>query len=194
MTKPDSIILDWKVQARVIGRNGVTHLYKANSKELDAIKIGYNLVSVSQFELDAELAPGRKGLITFKGSILARVEQPCIVTLLPVFEKIRISFNRLLAFETANSKKKMRNLPNDGKKLSVDEIVFTFDEIDPPDILTGNDVDLGEIALEEFILALNPYPRHVDAGDEGTFAYREYEEGEGADSETPHPFAALKKK
>ncbi len=194
MTEPDSIILDWKVQARELGRNGVSHQYMADSKELEAIKVAYNLISVSQFKLDAELVPGRKGLITFKGAVQARVEQPCSVTLLPVFEKINLSFNRLLAFKVAKSKKRMRNLPTGRETLPVEEIVFTLDEIDPPDILTGNNVDLGEIALEEFALALNPYPRHAEAGDDGTFVYQEYVEGEELNSDTPHPFAALKKK
>jgi len=41
----------------------------------------------------------------------------------------------------------------------VAEMMIDSGELDPPDLLSGPTIDLGAIAVEHFLLAIDPYPR-----------------------------------
>jgi len=56
------------------------------------------------------------------------------------------------------------------------------DAEDPPERLESDSVDVGAIALEHFVLGLDPYPRADGAQFDGHI---------GDDGEAPSPFAAL---
>ncbi len=104
------------------------------------------------------------------GEVNATVGQNCVVTLEPIendlSEAIDVTFVPDFAPTIADEQ---------------GEAVIEFAEEEPPETLTGGVVDLGAIATEFLLLAIDPYPRKEGAVFEPKIA---------GDPST-HPFAAL---
>jgi uncharacterized metal-binding protein YceD (DUF177 family) len=105
---------------------------------------------------------GRDGLRVV-GTVSARVEQTCVVTLEPIEDQIDESIDLLFA-------------PRDEKADVESEL-----PPDAPEPLIGGTVDLGALAVEFLVLGVDPYPRKPGA----VF------EAPPAGDEGAHPFAAL---
>ncbi len=104
------------------------------------------------------------------GHVSATVGQTCVVTLDPteseIDEAVDVSFSPSVAAQAATAAEGHHALP---------------DEEEPPEPLTGGQVDLGALAVEFLLLGIDPYPRK--AGVE--FVTPKVEDG------GDHPFAAL---
>jgi uncharacterized metal-binding protein YceD (DUF177 family) len=103
------------------------------------------------------------------GEVAATVEQTCVVTLEPMTSELREPID--LAFVP----------PHAGAPAREDE-----EEVDPgaedePEVLVDGTADLGAVAAEFLLLAIDPYPRKPGA----VF------EAPKADDSGSHPFAAL---
>ena len=85
-------------------------------------------------------------LVTIHGRITAEAVQSCVVSLAPVVQRIDESFIRRLTRGAA-------------AEPSTIEETIEIGEDDPPDVFTGDSIDVGLVLLEEFALALDPYPR-----------------------------------
>jgi uncharacterized metal-binding protein YceD (DUF177 family) len=118
--------------------------------------------------LAASLDLVRDGVsVRVTGRVRGRIGQTCVVTLEPVETDIDEAVDVTFAPpppEAAVEAPRRRN--------AADE---------PPEPLTGSSVDLGAIATEFLILAIDPYPRN--AGVDFTPSV--------AENDDPHPFAAL---
>jgi uncharacterized metal-binding protein YceD (DUF177 family) len=118
--------------------------------------------------LSASLELAREGsTILVTGRVRGRVGQDCVVTLEPIETDIDEAIEATFAPPEAQAADK-----DPRRHDAADE---------PPEPLTGNTLDLGALATEFLILAIDPYPRA--AGVE--FAPPELE------NDDPHPFAAL---
>ena len=82
--------------------------------------------------------------VTAEGALEADVVQTCVVSLEPVEQRVVERFT--VRFVPAGRE------ADDGDPESLDEIGYA-----------GSTIDLGEAAVEQLALALDPYPRHVDA-------------------------------
>jgi hypothetical protein len=98
--------------------------------------------------------------------------QSCVVTLAPVPQSI-------------DEEIAVRFLPDDGKEEGAKEIEVYLDGEDPPEILDGQSIDLGALAVEYFAVAVDPYPRAPGADLSAVLP------SEGADEPPESPFAAL---
>jgi hypothetical protein len=111
---------------------------------------------------------GRDGLHV-AGQVSATVRQTCVVSLEPLVntidEAVEVDFAPPHAAEGGRS----------------DEIEIDSGAGEEPEPLIGNSVDLGVLATEFLILAVDPYPRKADA------AFAAPASGDPA----AHPFAAL---
>jgi len=154
-------ILDWKALVKDLARDRLFVSYEANNKELDAIKLGYDLHAAHDFRAEMELKQIQSGLIKVTGKLAASVEQVCVVTLKPVAENMAFTYDRLFALDRGKGVRKRDRRA--GSVVKTSEAVFEPLGDDPPDIIRGKTIDLGKIALEEFALQLNPYPRHDTA-------------------------------
>ena len=190
MTKKSDIV-NWVVPVKDLARNGVTVSYEADDSELAAIKGACDLHAVHHFRLEAELRQDQQGVISIKGRLIASVEQACVVTLLPVAEKMVFNFDRLLIRELDNNRRKQKP-DNHRQEDRVEVVVEPFDD-DPPDILSGHSIDLGKIVLEEFSLELDPYPRHEKAPGTANFNYPDSTGGDESREKSSRPFAVLEK-
>lgn len=144
--------------------------FVATEAELAAIVEEFGLVELRS--LAGHLYLRRSGdLVTIEGRIVAEAVQACVVSLQPVVERIDQKFTRRL----------MRGQP--AEPSTVEETI-EIGEDDPPDAFAGDSIDVGVVLLEEFALALDPYPRAPGV----EFAVPE----EAVVDEPDSPFAVLK--
>jgi len=106
-----------------------------------------DLASLEAFEADLSLAPAREGW-RLSGRILASAVQTCGITLepLPVAVDERFSVDLVEAAEPVET----------------DEIDIAVDD-DAPDLIEDGRIDLGQYAVEQLALTLDPFPRKPGA-------------------------------
>jgi hypothetical protein len=121
-------------------------------------RIGLKKLSPTRFEIHYDLA--------------AQVTQACVVTLEPLTAAIARNFARQLHY-----------VPNLRRAVDEKEVIISPEEEDAPEEIDGLHYDLAGPLVEEFLLAIDPYPRAAGA----QFA----PSGEAGDR-PESPFAALK--
>jgi len=123
--------------------------------------------------LDASFDVTRHGGegVRVRGTVSASVRQACVVTLEPLESEVEEAVD--LVFAPA-----VRPDARRGDSLSAETVALAADE--PPEAL-GDTIDLGEIATEFLLLAIDPYPRKPGA----VFA------ASAPVDDSAHPFAAL---
>lgn len=105
------------------------------------------ILKVSDLRAEFRINRWRSRGLKLQGTLDARVEQACVVTLDPVDSTIHATFER-------------RFLPADmiDPDGDAEEVFVDPEGEDPPEPLT-HELDLGEIVAEELALNLDPYPR-----------------------------------
>jgi uncharacterized metal-binding protein YceD (DUF177 family) len=133
------------VRINEIGAGLERHLVPDDAAKARIIK-ALDLASLSAFEADVKVAPGRVGW-TLTGRVTATLEQVCGITLdpLPVEIDERFSVDLVEAAEP-----------------EPDEIEVTIDD-DAPDVIEDGRIDLGQYAVEQLALTLDPFPRKPGA-------------------------------
>ncbi len=140
---------------------------EADSGECEALALRFDLLGIEYFR--PRLGFQRlRGDATYRlrGRIRARVTQQCVVTLEPVVSDIDAPFEVFFHMD----------FQGDRFEMAVER------EIEP---LDGDLLDLGEIAAEELVMALDPYPRRHD------IAPSEFTLETDPGLRPTHPFAAL---
>ena len=124
-----------------VGPSGYTLTIEATAQECAAIARRLLVPSVEALRCDWSLRPAPHGVVEAEGSLRARLHQECVVSLDP--------FSVELVDEFA-----VRFVP-------AGEESETADDPDEPDELPIDDgmLELGEATVEQFALALDPYPR-----------------------------------
>lgn len=134
----------------------------------------YDLIAVRRFSATAELDAGPRGSVEVAGRVVADIVQTCVVSLEPVEAHIDEPFSvRFVRPADAPPP------PKPGAEVVVDP-----DRVDPPEVLTGPTIDVGAIAEEAFVLAIDPYPRAPGAALPSELAA-------GSEPVIESPFAAL---
>lgn len=101
------------------------------------------VLSISR--LEGRLSYHRKGdLIVISGEVSADLEQACVVTLDPVKETINSQFEVFYTLAIGTPSEDL--------------------DLDAPEPLEGDVLDLGEVVTEQIALNLSPYPRAPGAG------------------------------
>jgi uncharacterized metal-binding protein YceD (DUF177 family) len=131
-----------------ISEGGEAFHFEAAPDERAALALRFDLVDLPSLEAEGEIFAfdhGRRARV--EGIIRARVVQSCVVTLSPVPAIIEDSFVRTYAAAPIRS------------SAAEQEVVLDLNAEDPPEILEGGVVDVGEAVAETLGLALDPYPR-----------------------------------
>ena len=132
-----------------IGTGGLVEKIEATERERTDLATELGLVGIGA--LSAELALTRdKSVIRLDGRFAADIVQNCVVSLVPVAQKIDEPISLRLVQASARA-------PAPAKP-SV-EIRVDPGADDPPEVLTESAIDLGAIVVEHLILAIDPYPR-----------------------------------
>ena len=123
----------------------------ARSLEPDAaararIAKALDLASLDAFAADMTLAPSPGGW-RLSGRVRAKLAQTCGITLEPLPVEVDAPFTVSLAEAVDEDS---------------EEIVITLDD-ESPDLIEGGQIDLGQYAVEQLALLLDPFPRKPGA-------------------------------
>lgn len=159
-----------------IKAGGTTRKHVANEHECAELAKRMGVSALTHFSFVADLKPWKKGGVRVTGQIDARVEQICVVSLEPFEAHFEDRFDRCF---TTHSEE------------GTGDQLIDFEQLDDdlPDLISGDSIDLGEVASEVLALALPLHPRKPDVVFED---YLEGDEKTQKDQEKPHPFAVLK--
>ena len=102
-----------------------------------------DLASLDAFTAEMELAPSAAGW-RLSGRVRASLAQTCGITLEPLPLEIDAPFSLTLAEAVEEE--------------DADEIVITLDD-ESPDLIENGQIDLGQYAVEQLALQLDPFPR-----------------------------------
>lgn len=131
-----------------VSRGRVTKRLEADEAARAKIARHLDLVSVGSLTADLKIRPWMDG-VEIEGTFTADITQTCGVTA-EDFE------------ETAEGEFTLRALPpgspNAPQELA-EELELAPDADDPPDVLEGEDIDLGGYVVEHLSLELDPFPR-----------------------------------
>ncbi|MBA4803324.1 MAG: DUF177 domain-containing protein [Brevundimonas sp.] len=125
---------------------GLTRVLRPDEAARRRIARALDLASLDMFEADVSLQPTAGGW-SLTGRIRARLEQICGVTLEPLPVEIDETFAVSLA---------------EAPTATDDEIVITLDD-STPDLIEDGQIDLGQYAVEQLALRLDPFPRKPGA-------------------------------
>lgn len=124
---------------------GLSRRLEPDAETRQRIARALNLKSLDRFEADLEVTATVSGW-RLTGRVVADAVQSCVLTLepLPVHVDERFEVNLVEALDTPPS--------DDG------EIDLELDD-DSPDVAENGQIDLGQYAVEQLALQLDPYPR-----------------------------------
>jgi uncharacterized metal-binding protein YceD (DUF177 family) len=157
----------WSVPVQVaeVPETGRRVEIAADAATREAVAKAVGVLALPSLEAAFDLAPVADGGVRVCGTVLATVQQRCVVTLDPVMTEVREPID--LTF-----------LPPG----TVEGTIRTADEEEPPEVLHGGTVDLGVLTTEFLILGIDPYPRKPGVT---------FDAPPSADDPAAHPFAAL---
>jgi len=126
---------------------GRAYTLTAKAAECKKIARRLDLLELPMFTATLTITPGAAGLVEVTGRISAEVVQACVVSLEPV--KAAIADDFALTYSRSNPK----------AKAEAEAEVDLDAEDEPPELLHGDVLDLGETAVEQLALLIDPYPR-----------------------------------
>lgn len=106
-----------------------------------------DLASLDAFEADVQLVPNTSGGWDLSGRVRADLAQTCGITL----EPLPLQVDEAFALQLAE--------PVDEES---DEIIITLED-ESPDVVEDGQIDLGQYAVEQLALHLDPFPRKPGA-------------------------------
>lgn len=167
----------WRVPVVVaqIPDTGLHRAFEASEASRAAIAEIAGLREVVSANATFDLKPKSNGRVHVTGEVRARVGQTCVVTLDPVENEIDEAVD--LTFAPPEQIRSLAALVDEAAQSEEEEVP------DPPEPIVDGVIDLGRLATDVLLLAIDPYPRRSDAVFEAP--------AEIADP-AEHPFAALK--
>jgi hypothetical protein len=157
-----------------IPETGLHRDLEADPATRDALAEVAGLREILSATASFDVTPKTGGRVHVGGRVRARIGQTCVVTLDPIENDIDEEID--LVFAPPEQISQLADL--------VDEAAKSDEEIpDPPEPIVNGIIDLGRLATDALILAIDPYPRKPGAVFESPII---------ADDLEDHPFAALK--
>lgn len=121
---------------------------RPNDSETAALAVRLGLQQLSDFTASVSVYRSMTGEIVARGRVVAGVVQTCVMSLEPVSAHIDEDFEvRFTTYPAPEPR----------------ELVIGPDDDEPPEPLTGESLDIGELAAQQLVLALDPWPRLLDA-------------------------------
>ena len=164
----------WRVLVNVaqIPVGGLHREIEADANARAVIAETAGLRDISSAHAAFDLAHRSGGRVHVAGRVQAKVGQTCVVTLEPIENEIDEEVD--LIFAPAEEIAPQSDADDDGGESAVAE---------PPEPIENGMIDLGRLATDVLLLAIDPYPRKEGAVFQPQVA---------APDPKDHPFAALK--
>ena len=172
----ETSLLPRPVIVAAIPPSGLDEAIVATGDERAAIARALGLLDVPALSAELKVERPADDVVLVTGRVRASVVQPCVVSLAPVAQEIDEPVD--LRFVAAGSARAPAT-PRPGA-----EIMISAEAEDPPDTWSGPTIDVGAVALEHVVLAIDPYPRAPGA-------VLEVPAGQGEAPGPASPFAAL---
>jgi len=153
---------------------------RPNEAERAALANAAGITALPVLEADLVVKRWRRDGVEITGELNARVEQPCVITLDPVFQDIHESFRFTFLPERSPLATPVGRTDR--------ELVLDPEGEDPPETYSGDTIDVWAVVFEVLVLAIDPFPR-VQGAELVT------SDPEGADQDTKgkqSPFSVLR--
>jgi len=133
-----------------IEADGIEINISANSLECDALAKRFSVKHVQRLSAKFIFSkPKGESLPKLEARYIAEIVQICVLTLEPITNIIERKIFCTIA------EKDVFNID--------EELVFTINDIDPPEFIINGFFDAGELVSEHLLLEIEPYPRVVGA-------------------------------
>lgn len=164
----------WSIPIAVeqIPDTGLHRDLEANQASRNAMAEVAGLREVQSARASFDVTPLSGGRVHVAGRVQARIGQTCVVTLDPIENDIDEPID--LIFAPPEQIPELADLVEDDGESEIP---------DPPEPIENGMIDLGRLATDVLLLAIDPYPRKPDAVFEPVLIAPDPED---------HPFAALK--
>ena len=156
-----------------LGQAGDEVVFSASDAERAALARHVEALGVSHFEARVTLRKVSPNHFALAFDLSAEITQACVVTLEPLAAQLHRDFGRELVYQPA-----LRRVEKAEK-----DVLITPDDEDAPEEIESLHYDLAGPLVEEFVLAIDPYPRAPGV---------EFQPPDEASGKPENPFAALK--
>ena len=163
-----------------MGASGSTALdIAASDSERAALAKRFGFLGLPAFaaRITVDRRPG--GRVVVEGRLRGKIVQACILTLDPVTQDLDETFRIVFKQDLTEERD-----PESGEAL-------VSPQADAPEPLSGNMLDVGEIAAEQLSLAADPYPRRPGAKLEDVLPRPRRDGRPMRQEQRRHPFAGL---
>lgn len=171
--RPDEFDLDAKVRVDKIPTAGRVVTIRTDDAQRAVLADRLKVSEVTEFSAQVTATRFRGG-IQAKGTVEGTVIQPCVVTGDPVTQAISEPIDRVF----------LPGRDEASEATAGAEIFVNLEDDDLPDYFEGDEIDLADLVLEVFAIAIDLYPRKPGA--------ELPEDQRGDDPAELSPFAALK--
>jgi len=132
------------IEVDEIPSKGLQMQLKADATQREALARRFDILRVDSLSAECRLTLLAGGpMVQMKGTILAVVQQSCVVTQAPLSQSLRVPFS--LEFAPPS--------------MVEENIELTLEDADPPDVILEGKIDVGEAVAQQLALAIDPYPR-----------------------------------
>lgn len=167
----------WRVPIVVaqIPDTGLHRAFEASDAVRAAMADVAGLREIMSASASFDLTLKSGGRVHVTGEVHARIGQTCVVTLDPIENEINELID--LMFAPAEQIRSLSALVDEAAQSEDEEVP------DPPEPIVNGAIDLGRLATDVLLLAIDPYPKRHDAV---------FEAPAEIIDPADHPFAALK--
>ncbi len=144
-------IPSFDVNVTTLPGSGFPVALRPGEKERAAIAQAAGITALPMLETDLVLKRWRRDGVEVTGELRARTEQPCVITLEPVFQEISQKLRTTFLPEHSALAVPVHRQDR--------ELVLDPEGDDPPETFEGDSIDLWPFVLEMLVLALDPFPR-----------------------------------
>jgi uncharacterized metal-binding protein YceD (DUF177 family) len=162
-----------------MGPSGTALEIVASEGERAALAKRFGFLGLPAFSARATVDRRAGGQVVVEGRLRGKIIQACILTLDPVTQDLDDVFRIVFTQDLAEERD-----PESGEAL-------LSAQVDAPEPLSGNLLDVGEIVAEQLALAADPYPRRPGAKLEDVLPRPHTARRAGRDEGRRHPFASL---
>lgn len=162
-----------------MGTGGAALDIVASDSERSALAKRFGFLGLPAFSARVTVDRRPGGQVVVEGRLRGRIVQACVLTLDPVAQELDDTFRIVFKKDHLDD-----HDPDSG------EAVLNA-QVDAPEPLSGNLLDVGEIVAEQLSLAADPYPRRAGAKLEDVLPKPRREGRKGHGEQRRHPFAGL---
>lgn len=139
------------VSVTILPRSGFQLELVAGDEERRAIAAHAGVDSIHEIGADVTLSRWRKDGVKLSGHLRARIEQPCVFSLEPVFQTIDKEMDLLFIPEHSRLSRP--------EQLHSGELLVDPLGDDVPETFDGGQIDVWQPLIEQLVLEIDPWPR-----------------------------------